>query len=893
MKLVIDLSKGRPKGSTNKDHKWIARYTNAKGEIVRVYPDKRHGVMTDKEQLKLHPGVSINQVVSDVMIGGPTGETKRDGRPSVREGEFVRYEVAHESELRDPRNRENYTRDAISREKVGQYHVFGYPKVHAIERDEKEKPVRFAGYTHIEYHPSVRAHGYRTPKKIETFKVEPHEIKTTEEQAPQRGFNAAELPLHGDRGPQRIAGGSVSGRGPVAPPHTKKEHDFSMESIARREQIENMRLDEQVDPLSFAAKLYDKAALKAKEKATPGARSVLEFQDWQLAKYHDRQELMDKLQKQPVGALISLGYAKPTATSRKLNEALIAEWTPIIMGLSGDNFAAFKETDDYRAAAARDAERTKRGLQRNKGGTDSRKYVNAYKRTVVSDLFQAGAEKLLRIARQYEVDTENPRHRFDKLAYASVANEIRKQSRIKAEEAGLLVPVKHEGEIEQAMRENARGGGSMEPLSPHEAAELKQVTPVARTALAEIMPKLPDAYRRVVEARLWLDEPSDGGVPLLDAPQSRAETMTRKQRHEKLDEKIAEAEERGETVARDRRKPRSWEREWTGFGSIADKYQTWIDPETGTSFNIDEYSVGHQREVLQNYYRMGVAHIIRELSVPVTRTKPGKHDAPVSHPRAFQPSAEWKQRENHVIVPLTNKEIARLSPEEQLTYTAVGGEPRVLTQQGKAVKRYLQIETKLATQNRRRWMAPGHQREVDTSTVSIEKLKKPRAVGWKIEHTSPLENQAVRFFTSSANQALAGRLGMHDLHEYAQQVHQQNVSPGTYAENLYRRARKHYKVFHEVNNMTDKQLDREHSQHARRVQVLQSKLRTVKDDDTHKRILHDISVSEGRVHIMDFVRQTRGTTKSMVVTKKDTPLSLIKAFLDYDFELDRLGVEMN
>lgn len=892
LKLVIDLSKGRPKGSTNKDHKWIARYTNAKGQVIRVYPDKRHGEMTKDEQFKLKPGVSINQVISDAMIGGPTGETKKDGRPQVAEGEFMRYEVAHESELRDERKRENYTRNATSREKIGQHVVFGYPKVHAIEHDEKDKPTRFAGYTNIEYHPSVKAHGYRTPKKIEAFKVEPHEIKVDED-APQRGFNAAELPTHGDRGPQRVAGGSVTGTGPIASPHPKKEHNLSMESIARREQIENLRLDDAVDPLEFAAKLYDKAALKAKEKTKPGAREVLAFQDWQTDKYHDRQELLDKLQKQPVATLISLGYAKPTATSRKLNEALIDEWTPVIMGLSGDNFSAFKETEDYRAAAARDAIRTKRGLKRNQGGTDSRKYVNALRRHVVSDLFQAGAEKLLRVARQYEVDPENNRHRFDKLAYASVANEIRKLSRIKAEEAGTLVPIKHESEVEQAMRENTRGGGSMEPLSPQEAAELKAVTPVARTALAEILPQLPDAYRRVVESRLWLDEPgADGDVPLLDAPQSRAETMTRKQRHEKLDAQIAEAEERGEVVARDRRKPRSWEREWTGFGSIADKYESWTDPETGTPFKIDEYSVGHQRELLQNYYRMGVAHIIRQLSVPVKRQKPTKGSAPVEHPRAFQPGAEWKQRENHVVVPLTNKDIARLSPEEQLTYTAVGGEPRVLTQQGKAVKRYLQIETKLATQNRRRWMAPSHVREVDDSVTAKTPVKSPR-VAWKLENVSPLENQAVRFFASSANQGLAARLGMHDIGEYAQHTHQQNVSPGTYADSLYKRARKHYKVFNEVNNMTDKELNREHAQHTRRASVLHAELHGVKDDDTHKRILHDLSIAEGRVHIIDFVKQARGTTKSMVVTARDTPLSLTKAFLDYDFELDRLGVEFN
>lgn len=905
LSLIIDLSKGRPKGSTNKTHKWIARYTNARGEIVRVYPDRDHGELLENEQFKLKPGVTINQVLHDKLIGGVVegqtqkvpgaGKRKTDVAPKVRDGEFVRYEVVSESEYRkaakeaEKKGYENpYKHDAISTKKIGTYYVFGYPKVNAVEHDG-DKPTRFGGYVSIEYHPSVKAAGYRTPQKIAAFEMQPHEVKAHAEGTPARSFNEKELPKHGDRGAPRVATvhplhGDTS---TIAVPHLKAAHNLSTESLARQYLLD-VEVTDDSDPLDLARQIYDKTALKEKrEAAKPGTVSRANFAPWQLAKYESQQELFDKLQKQQVAALISLGVVKPSKSTRKLNAALVKEWTPIIMGLSGDNFDAFKNTPDYRAAVKRDEKRTARGRKT--------KDVRRYKETVVSDLFQVGMEKLLRVAHAYEVEPENAKHRFDKLAYAAINNEIRKQSRLTAEERGAVDPIKHEGEIEEAMRSNARGGGSMEPLSPHEAAELKKLTPLARHALYEAVTKLPDALRRVVAARLWLDEPDNAGeVPLLDASQSRAETQTRKQRHEKFDDKIAEAEARGEVVERQRRKPRDWEREWTGFGSIADKYQDWIDPETGSKFNIDQYSESHQREVLQNYYRQGIAQIIRQLSVPVTRHRPKKGEKPVVHPESFQPTAEWKQHENHVIVPMSKKELQRLPAEAQLAYTAVGGEPRVLTQAGKAVKRYLQIETKLATQNRRRWMAPGHAREVDASITFKPSNENPTpkpSVTYKIERESPLENQAVRWFASSTNQELAARLGMHDLATHAAVPQQRGVSAGKYADNLFRRARKHYKTYNEVNNLTDAQLKHERSRtHVAHTKLL-AKLRKPLEDDAHRATLAGVSQLEAKLHIIDFVSAARSTKKSIVVDEHDTVTSLVKAFFDYDFELDRLWVE--
>lgn len=913
MQLVIDLSKGRPKGSRNKNHKWIALYVNARGETIRIYPDTHHGELVgegEEEQFKLKPGVTVNQVLHEKLIGGHvTGFAPGSNRtkPRVQDGEFVRYVVVSASEYRDAvaqatkRGYKNpYKEDAIFTDKIGKdWLVFGYPKAHAVEKDSDDKPTRFAGFNRIEYHPSVKAAGYRTPKKIEQFQFDAAHVPHHAIPEGGRVVGEAYTPAHGDKGVKRVATVhplSDDRGGPLATPPAKKEHDLSTESIARREQLEGITITDASDPLDVAAKIVKKFKLDK-----PGTSTRANFADWQLAKFPGH-ELNDKLQHQPVGALISLGVMQSTSRSKRLNDALVEEWTPIIMGMAGDNFAAFKETPDYRQAVARDEERTARGLKRNKNNrVDSNVYVKELKRQTTSDLFQDGVEKLLNIARKYDVAKDDPNRRFDRLAFVAVSNEIKKQSRLRAEQAKTDVPIVHESDVDQAMRQNARGGGSMEPLSPHENAELKRVTPIARRALYEAVSKLSQAERRVIEARLWLDEPDEGGVPMLDAAPSEEERLTRKKRQEKFDERIASAEEKGEVVAR--RKPTNWQREWSGQGSIAEKYRGWTDPDTNETFDINEYSQSGQRELLQRYYQRGVASLMRELSVPIGRQRPMKGGKPVVHPDAFQPNAEWRQHENHVMVQLTSSEIKNLSAEDQLAYVALGGQPRVLTQQGKAVKRYLQIEAKLATQNRRRWMDPAHVREMDSTTtmkpnpfkVVGKQFPTPR-VAHDIRYESPRDNQAIKWFTSSANQELATRLGMHDLATYAEQSYQRSgkdklVGAGTHAESLFRRARKHYNAINIYNNMSDSELVREQKRITKEHSTAQHALRSPKDDDEHRAKLTKVTQLQAKLDLIDFVQTTKRAMKAIVVNHRDTVTSLAKAFLDFDFELDRLWVE--
>ena len=88
--------RGRKKGSSNKHHKWLARFLIASSKGLRwhyVYPDDEDiAEWNPKTGLKLKPGRTITRILNEKMFG--TYEVTADGKPKVRAGLFMTYKPA-------------------------------------------------------------------------------------------------------------------------------------------------------------------------------------------------------------------------------------------------------------------------------------------------------------------------------------------------------------------------------------------------------------------------------------------------------------------------------------------------------------------------------------------------------------------------------------------------------------------------------------------------------------------------------------------------------------------------------------------------------------------------------------------------------------------------------
>jgi len=746
------LEKGRKKGGQNKTRRYLLRIEMPGGSPGKpnyryVYPDKDDVVSFDpKTGFKLKPGRSIAKIVNEKLFGD-YGVDSRTGDPYVKEGLFYAYE---------PRVSTSYMKRAygepIATETLNKVRFFKYKKVH--------------GYTDVDLGPGVAASGYRLPQKLTQLQM------TADEAAAAPGNLAAEGAVI--LKPEEFEEKRPSPSHDVAPVGEK-----SIVVVPEQTPLSKLNLAEplpdDVDPLQYAVSAIEGT------RPGPGKAVVRPFKQWMIDKFGSESGLVQELGNRPATTLVTLGRFKPT--QKKVLARLEEEWRGVIRGIAKRAVSAYRVSNAYLAAKASDQAA---GVPYESQSSAARGYM----REVFKEATQHGSEQLLRLARQYE-PTVHHDDRFDKWLYGALETQIARHTKQEVEQSsgggGTIEPIVS-GDIEEAARRTAQ----QVDLQPDEAYELKEaghdqlsgdelttlstVTGPAKATLLRTLhsPEMPQAYRRVLAARLWLDSPES----------SAAEEQA-----------IAKRSDKGV------KGPQSFERNYTGKNGIASRYKTWIDPKTGKLVDVSKLNQSRQAALLSSWYEAAKAHVFRQLSVPMAEARATMPDV---HPSGLY--------QNPKRVPFTEQQIADKlhsvghgtaeDAADLLVDAALGGGMRVLTREGAMVKRWLELETKLARGNRRlfseRTQHPIAQESLSGPVparpakivVMPEKPVLDKHGEWQslpVHPTQRSAHPAIDFFSSTPNQQLAQRLGINLRHisgpETASGVYaHQNVSMGTAAE---------------------------------------------------------------------------------------------------------------
>lgn len=812
--FVIDIAKAGKKGTQWAAHKrsYLFRITLPNGRYLYIPDATRGEKLSDYGHFEdgkfvFKEGLSAAAALNQRLLGGPTGKANPEtGKPEVKNGLLRRYEVVHKKIYKNIQlgvgraseqeagtaglknvyynpylhNADGSAKDILERTTIGDWLVFCYPNTPVLSRNAKGDPVRYAGIAAIEPHQSLVGHGdfdmSRLPRKIQEHVVGKHDkvpqpdikpggedLKLTQTEHEEMGRLTA-TPVVGDTHLKILA--------PKQRP------------LAEIEQLSGLKIDDDTDPIVLARALLERNLYgKKAKKPEAGQKRVGEFPSWVRDKFRSEQEMLDHLQNKPTTFLVTIGVMKPTPHTRKINKRLMEEWAPIIYRMCRNDAAAVKFTKLYDTWRAHDQSQ---GID----STHPESKVRNYVLQVTSDLASEASELFLKLAYKYEWST-NANDRFDKLTYVLLHNHVKTLSTRWANEHGSQVPIVHETDIEEAANQQRQAI----PLSPDEQAELQRVTPIAREALARVFNSntMPETYTRIISAHLFLDD-------LVFEQQKISERSAGR------DAVALEHELAGKELPRFKRDIGTWRRNWTGKDSIAQRYRYWTDPRTGAQVDMHALDTSTQFRKLTTWYDEAISRVQRELSVPIARREatPGVH--------------------GRIAVPA---QLDEYTPEEKLVYTALGQSKhitRVLTNEGRALKRYLEIESKLASSAARAVRA--------TTAMEEDRTIGPRAIKLPGGKTQPLKhvvvipphevpaqphkprysgNEAVGFFSASKNQQLAQQLGLR-LHtqDSAGVYAQPNVRLGSAVQRGIDLAQQHYARLQTYRKMSDEALAHEH-----------------------------------------------------------------------------------
>lgn len=763
-----------------------------------VYPEDAadFGKMQDG-RFVFDPGKSLTKLINHIMLGGPSGQVnKHTGKPIMDDGLLRTYEVVHKKHYQNitkysvttdeahhgvtthygpnpfTTNKDGSKKDVLERTTIGDYYVFAYPKTPVLTRDKDGKPLRYAGFAGIELHPELLKDQYVDTSKlradIREHLVGPADTMPVPPVPPGLSPDLAISPAdHAEMG--KLTATPLAGDTTITTLHQPERTKEEIEALA------GVKITDDTDPVALKTALL-KRIVYGKKAKTPeaGAVKVGEFPEWVRAKFNSDQEMIDHLQAMPATFFVTIGVMKPTPHTKKINAKLLDEWAPRLYRMCRHDADAAKFTANYDMWRAKDEAN---GID----STHPESMVRQQMIKVTSDLASHARELFTKLSYDYEA-THDPRHRFDRFASVAVANHVKTLSKRWAEQGHTHVPIINETDIEDAANKQRQSA----PLSPKDAYELQRVTPLARHALARIFDpnKMPETYARIIQARLFLDD--------LDFEQSQIAA-----RGAERDAIAANTAMEGKELARFKRDVGDWRRKWTGKDSIASRYPVWKDPETGADVDLSQMNSDMQYNRLDKWFREAMDYVHDQLSVPLKRTDPaGKVRKPEHDPqsRHHMPDAEWQTGRIFADKPLDQMDWA----EKIVTVAGVGSRPKralVLTNEGRAVMRYLELESKLADTARRRWTEAGIPQEEDKTLVPVARPVPGGKVG-PLKHVVVIpphelpanpsgahysSSPAITFFSASKNQLLAQRLGL-QLHRIANPVggasHAMGAKPG-------------------------------------------------------------------------------------------------------------------
>jgi len=749
--VIVDLVKGkrgRPAGSTNKNHKWLARFILAPGPDGKpryhyVYP----------EEGDTRPAA---QVINEDLFGDPK---------SLKAGAFVSYDTAKPSDRPPPRtDKKAFARWMAAMKRKYPYlaRPSGTPITpELLNTNERTVHVpRIPGFISYEVAPGV---DYKPSKRVLDFHLKTAEdIEAAKKLVPGAGIQYGNTEVQ-----QHI----ITTDAPAEDQHglhaTHQEH---ADTLAALHELVN----ETLDPLATAEEMAD----KHRSKVEP-------FPEWMVEKYGGEDKLLEELRVRPVTTLVTLGRYNPKNTT--VQQKLAKEWGGIIYNTAKKVFDAYKVTGRFREKEDQD----------HAAGTTAN--VSSYRKEVLADLQQRGLMELFERAPSYHAN-QKPEDRFDKLAYKTIFGAMAKYARDQARyetgtteeyqpEGGTYEHLVHEEDVEdEAYRTGRRGAGRQMELSPQEQYELTAYTAPAQATLARVLsdPSFSTTYRRILEARLWLGDAAAERGKLEQRKDKREKTGLLPQQHPTAAQVEQDmAQERGLIEERERIKER-WHRQWTGAGGVIEQFKTWTDPRTGKVVDLSKFSQKHQIAKMNEWFNEAVDEVKRKLSTPAPYS--------VEHTAAGNV-----------------KHVVHLKPgQESLTVNLHGGrasiaamegrapvETRILTPEGTLVRRWLELESKLAGQNRRQFTERERHERITVQRPFVRQQVKPPAPS-KV-------NEAAAYFSRTENQELARKFGV-NVEAIAGVRQRPNIGLGTHIEHHLANAERLHGKLQELHGLAQKEV---------------------------------------------------------------------------------------
>ncbi len=835
-----DLFKAGKKGTSWKKHKYIARILLPSGEYAYIHPyeDEGHFDHVNGQWLfRLAPGKSLASIINRHFWGGYTGETNKAGIPKAPDGLFRTYVVvsnkALELQKRGLLTREeekegvrrppgNPYPNAIGKEKVGDYTIFTFPKVPAVGSTPEGKK-RYGGYTHIDWNSAVVGkYAYQESKELLSHRVtEPEEIAAAQrfsDYVKEGGGSGDDKTLVGTHSPTTRFKNV---------PRTTEETQAAL----------GVHLSDKDDPLSVAKLLRDRLYTRTTKEnkgrvgasVAPGVDAKIDkFPQDMIDRYGSEQGLLEALKERPATTLLSLGVIKVTRHSHALLKKIHEEWRRDIIRGSRSGWDAYKWTELYSKKKKLDE---RDGLDM----TDENSRLRQLRSDVSNDLIQEGYEHLQKVILSF--DPANVK-RLDNYVATSLRNHMNRLSAQWARDKTMTVDLVEDHNIEEAAHKNKQ----TVPFNPRDGAELARVTPAALHALDRVLntEHFPDTLRRVLTARLYLN-----------AHSAEAADIAMHERRE-ADKRTA-AEQAGKPF---RRSSRKMFREWE---EVAHSLKTVTDPKSGETLDLTTMPAKNRDRKLLQWFNDGVDKIRRELSVGID-------------PKLLNDTKGRRQAAKRLGLG-TDPGVIEVdaAPDsythaEKLFHATMGTKKkivRLLTNEGQAVKRYFELEAKLAGAVRQHGTikeAIADEAYPDTGGREVDITKLPKKIKLPEHKTGPVRHvllipakdnitsgkpmhsmsPAIGFFTASKNQQLAAKLGLKLHHLQAGTGAggavwtQPNVKLGTHAQRALDTVEGHYAQLQRYSKAPGARLETAHKRTSALVKEISKLGRWVQNDRTHQ-----------------------------------------------------------
>ncbi len=457
--FVIDLVKGRRKGSVNESHKWVARYRT-------VGSDKWQYILPDDKEVDEEGNLQDTKPITVIRrffgVEKPSEVEKRNTKG-------IKAPVPY-AQTQQPRLVTEWGTDkegnrvAVGRKVVGK-EITPYGTVAALEMSPK-------------YADQVR----EFPDSITQF------LATSEQQAAYHA-RAKEVPVG-------------SGGGVVPTDHTKVPPGDSgnihvVIPIDGVHYDANQLLGGEADVKTRSAvsqaKIHKYGSPKgAKTSSGPGSTALvvkISKHDPKLVeKYENEGELEEALQARPYASQMTAGTFRATP---KNESRLFDEWKNDIYRIARN---AVKEAlvhsktyqDRYTADHASQIDPYNQGSS-----------ASGFLKEQTQELYQVMSAKFIELAREYEPKPDDKNDRFDKWMLSKMSWGSRHYTEGQAKRHQAELPI----DIHEASDVSAR------ELSPLDVADYKKYAPLAKQYLEAAVESLPESQRKVIQMRLWLDSP--------------------------------------------------------------------------------------------------------------------------------------------------------------------------------------------------------------------------------------------------------------------------------------------------------------------------------------------------------------------------------------------------